>query len=74
MSKLTDWISGDVKPVHVGVYKKRTNRFGIYQFWTGIFWGGWSISICGATSNKNMISEDQNSPWCGLANKPRSKP
>lgn len=38
MKKLSQWHSGDVKPVHVGVYQRKIFGAIVYGKWTGKIW------------------------------------
>lgn len=64
--KETDWIPGELKPVRVGVYKRRIHGERFYSWWDG----DWSV-MCSqkniAKKNKDMRSSFQDLPWKGLA-------
>ena len=72
-TKLTDWHSGDVKPVHEGVYKRQMTWCENFSYYCNGLWYGYAQNEQAALSNfrDGFMSEYQNSPWCGLANKPR---
>ena len=68
--KETPWFDGKVKPVHVGVYKRRS-RDGvvIYSRWNGDNWccGGKDFGIAAKNPYKSGF---QRWPWCGLDEDP----
>lgn len=73
MSRYTQWFSPDVKPVHVGVYKRRQRHFGIvYALWTGTHWRVGHQDKRNA-SREFVISVHQprsnDLPWQGLRKK-----
>lgn len=68
--KHTPWFSGDIKPVHEGVYEKDVSYQGRFQYWCGDYWCGWHETPDGAVRNISFKSQDQDSPWRGLAEKP----
>jgi len=70
MSKLTQWHSGDVKPVHEGVYEIG-DKIPTFQYWNGEFWCVRGDDIKGAI-NGVMFGKSyfQNYKWRGLAVKP----
>ena len=75
--KLTEWYSGDQKPVRVGVYEKKsknTKTQSFYHFWDGERWfGGWyTVQRAIADQEKFKILEycdDDEEPreWRGIA-------
>lgn len=70
--KLTDWIPGDIKPVRVGVYQRRTTSDGYvaWSYWNGRYWGSYEITAEWACLERKYKSGFQNIPWRGLAEKP----
>ena len=77
MSKLTQWHSGGVKPVHKGVYERDYKNTGIITAlpYSKFIKGNWTIGgTIKEAAQEYFISSQQNLPWRGLANKPRRKP
>jgi hypothetical protein len=68
--KLTDWYSGNQKPVRVGVYEREygtKDRF--YCYWNGYVFGCADESPCNAWV-KHFVAGDslmQYLPWRGVA-------
>lgn len=69
--KLTPWFSGDVKPVHVGVYEREAFKgsCGKYSYWNG------RRFFIGDTSPLHAVkwrsaSFNQSARWRGLARRP----
>jgi hypothetical protein len=72
-AKETPWFKGKDKPVHVGVFKRRTTPRGRWIFfskWDGRLW-------CVGDENPDVAAKitiysiHQKLPWCGLAEKPQ---
>ena len=75
--RLTKWISGDTKPVHVGVYQRdyrnaRGDRgAGItYSYWDGKRWFTYGETPEKAVQWARFSSAYQSLPWRGLAKDP----
>lgn len=72
-AKLTPWFAGEVKPVHVGIYKRRMPIGSlVYSQWDGARWllGGTTIAIAVRVSDcRSMV---QSIPWRGLAANPEA--
>lgn len=73
--KLTEWFSGIVKPVHVGVYQRDYGGHGhpnhvFYGYWDGKYWGSGELSPDTASANKCGVSR---APWRGLAEQPKEQ-
>lgn len=68
MSKKTEWISGRLKPVRVGVYERKLPPFVVFSYWDGQSWG----CSCFAASEASLVhrisgtSNSQCRPWRGL--------
>ena len=69
--KVTPWFSGDVEPVHVGVYERKYG-YG-YSYWTGRVWCAGSGSARSAAADPLFESLHQNIAWRGLASDPKAK-
>lgn len=61
---VTDWIAGDVKPVHEGVYERR-NSDGSFSCWNGQAWNEDAATPAEA-AGREAPSRDQNASWRGL--------
>ena len=67
--KLSQWHSGSVKPVHVGVYEREDKKLiGIFSHWTGRYW-----TLGFSDNNKYMLkasktgrSYSQDLAWRGI--------
>ena len=72
MKKETPWFPGSVRPVRVGIYKRRWN-IGVvyYSFWNGYFWGLSSVFPIFAVRDKKESSPNQSIAWRGLAREPK---
>ncbi len=67
--KLTPWLSGDQKPVRVGVYERSITALGkSYSFWNGEFWCYFSSEIDEAEMHggKRLKSKYQQASWRGV--------
>ena len=64
-SELTDWIPGEVKPVHEGVYERRMSD-GSFSCWNGEVWNEDAATPADA-AGKTSPSRDQRASWRGLA-------
>jgi hypothetical protein len=66
--KLTQWFSGDVKPVHIGVYERRlkftTDVY--YSLWDGENWQWLYWTVKDAAASAGAPSAFQNLPWRGV--------
>lgn len=79
--KLSDWISGDIKPQHVGVYQRDYGNainygraIGVaYSHWNGKRWGIFDPTVRGAKFGSSLKSVHQRLPWRGLAENPSEK-
>ena len=77
--KLTKWHDGKVKPVHKGVYQKKSEDDDTvwYTYWDGSkFIGGYYSAISAAEfakRNPDHIPVRKTIKWRGLATKPKSK-
>ena len=70
-NKLTDWISGNVKPVRVGVYQREYDSGDVaYSYWNGKFWSVYGATPEEAESWVDTPSTAQTLRWRGLARKP----
>ena len=70
--KLTRWFSGSDKPVRVGVYQRDHLSWGkCYQYFNGEKWCYPSRTVDGAWVMRFDLSDDQTSPWRGLAEEPK---
>jgi len=72
--KLTQWIDGDVKPVHKGIYQRKWPLRICWCKWTGKGWSfSWAMDYDDgferAENDQNKTIE-KNLPWRGLAVKP----
>lgn len=66
--ELTDWISGDLKPVRDGVYER--NYFNVPVIKFCLFKKGywyWSNECLAIAATKCEVAPIQNLPWRGLA-------
>lgn len=73
--ELTDWISGDLKPVRPGVYQRQFqdgNKHGYSCFYRGN-WLCWEETVEDAEKNQ-FVSSHQNRLWRGLAKNPEVQP
>ena len=74
MTNLTPEFSGDEKPVHVGVYRRRIGSQMQYSYWTG---GMWLLAQptpeLAARTSQTPSARHQLLPWCGLAEDPNAK-
>ena len=68
--ELTDWISGDLKPVRPGVYQRKfeSGVIGYSCFYRG-YWYCWEASPEKA-EKVQFMSTHQVKPWRGLAKNP----
>lgn len=70
--KLTEWYSGDQKPVRVGVYERdyseeyQDNEIGVYCRWDGERWYVYDDSI-EASAKQWVVTTMQSLPWRGIA-------
>jgi len=64
--QLTGWISGDLKPVRVGVYERQglPNSF---SYWNGKRWSFSNETVKEAYADRRVPSFAQVRPWRGLA-------
>lgn len=69
-AKKTGWFSGDVKPVHVGVYE-RDSRLR-WSYWNGREFCSGATTRAAAYANRRLRSLFQRRPWRGLATPPES--
>jgi len=69
--ELTDWISGDLKPVRDGVYQRKYNHVDgfIYAKFKRGYWHCWSHTVESANQSV-LIAADQNLKWRGLSSNP----
>ena len=72
--KLTEWYSGEQKPVRVGVYERLMKPMGdlcMYAYWDGRRWfrTEWSVHgpLTTSQSKPSCVSMYQYEPWRGLA-------
>ena len=72
-AKKTPWISGDKKPVRVGVYE-RQDKTNAFWFWNGDYWVFGGTSSLGSAHRRGINSPHQSLPWRGLASDPSKKP
>lgn len=70
--KTTDWIPGDIKPVHPGVYQVRPPRWieTVYAHWNVQWWGDCAYSPEWAKRYQHKRNDIQRLRWRGLAEKP----
>lgn len=74
--KLTPWFRGAVKPVRVGVYRRRLTQYGTmgYSYWDGLKWYGLAHTVDIAVFNYNhkikSVIELAQTQWRGRANDP----
>lgn len=70
-AKETPWYDGKVKPVRVGVYKRRSKGSGeiTYSKWNGRWWLN-STLIVNDADKQAFHSIFQRRQWCGLAEDP----
>lgn len=63
--KLSPWHSGDLEPMHVGVYQKGINR---YSYWNGNHWkcSGFNVEDAYQYKDNKYQSAYQNDPWRGI--------
>jgi len=66
--QLTGWISGDLKPVRVGVYERDSWGQGstIYSLWNGEFWCVGRGTVQAAEKMQHQRSYYQSHTWRGL--------
>jgi len=72
-ARVTDWLSGDLKPVRVGVYQKIFCGDIVYAHWNGDFWGmftGPKSKPEDALRDAHCRSMAQRAHWRGLAEDP----
>ena len=69
--QLTNWISGDLKPVRDGVYQRKSNHVDrvIYAKFKDGYWFCWNHSP-ELASKSNFIAIDQHLSWRGLSSNP----
>jgi hypothetical protein len=69
--QLTDWISGDLKPVMDGVYQ-RNYRGGIHLFFCAFKNGNWYLPTSSINDAWNCVPEYSTLilPWRGLSSNP----
>lgn len=69
--KLTEWYSGDQKPVRVGVYERNFEdglTIAEYSYWDGKNWKVSGLSVPDANMYKiGAISAKQRLKWRGIA-------
>jgi hypothetical protein len=68
--KLTDWYSGDKKPVRVGVYQRDYGNIGLlYSYWDGGKWGvgHHKIHVAYRFGFHFSIYAQKQIPWRGVA-------
>jgi len=67
--KLTEWYSGDQKPVRVGMYQTTWPCTGavLWRYWNGKFWGWGYENKVWAYRERNAPNGLQNSSWRGIA-------
>ena len=68
--ELTDWISGNLKPVRYGVYQRlfESGAIGYSCFYRG-YWYAWEDTPEKA-EKVQFVSEHQFKPWRGLSSNP----
>jgi len=70
--KKTQWYSGDVKPVRIGVYEVQAAPSGKtvgFKFWNGARWSIFAFEKENAIAFKRHPSGFQGSVWRGLREK-----
>jgi hypothetical protein len=74
--RTTEWLPGNVKPAHVGVYQRdyKSARFSVdrtigvaYCHWDGKRWSLFDATPRGAKLSEGVFSTNQSLPWRGLA-------
>jgi hypothetical protein len=60
----TPWYPGDVKPVRVGVYERKSHT-GTFSYWDGKRWG-MGAHFARQAANDRDPSAFQREPWRGL--------
>jgi len=71
--KLTQWHSGKVKPVHIGVYEVQpSDKHKYYSYFDGNKWRGhwWTIEHAYEKKSWQYVSSET-TKWRGLAEKPK---
>lgn len=63
--KHTQWHKGNVKPVHIGVYKRRYWHYSYFCRWDGEVWYQ-AHETAESAALETMISGCQYIPWRGL--------
>jgi len=63
---LTDWYSGDVKPVREGIYLRKVPAGERYAHWNGKSWAVSAETPMDAFYNMRWRSEFQYAPWKGI--------
>ena len=62
--KLSQWHSGDVKPVRVGVYERLYDGYNeLFCYWDGYEWGVYGFTKEQAFDARNLYSCVQDIPW-----------
>lgn len=66
--KVSDWIDGSVKPVHVGLYQTigRVNPTVYWRYWNGKYWGWGSVDKRDAYECRYHDSVIRSKGWRGL--------
>lgn len=67
--KLTDWYNGNIKPVHIGVYERKSNHgLNAYSYWDGNHWKMFGATPLNAEESQcGDNSVFQTLPWRGIA-------
>ncbi len=64
--ELSEWHPADIKPVHIGVYERKTNLTTAYSKWNGVHWFMLNKTVDGAYFENLISSYQDDMSWRGL--------
>lgn len=74
MNTVTQWLSPDDSPAHIGVYEMEPDLGSVwFSYWDGAKWMWHDSTIYKAFKNRHRETGASPSKWRGLAEKPKGK-